>query len=80
MLLLDGLDEVREEDASRVLREIQAVADRYPENQFVVTCRIAARDYAFQQFTEVEVADFDEQQKLLSDIDQNPIQNFRRNT
>ncbi|MEM8610821.1 MAG: NACHT domain-containing NTPase [Cyanobacteria bacterium P01_H01_bin.105] len=62
LLLLDGLDEVREVDASRVLREIQTFADRYPENQFVITCRIAARDYLFQQFTEVEVADFDESQ------------------
>ncbi|HEY9881667.1 MAG TPA: NACHT domain-containing NTPase [Leptolyngbyaceae cyanobacterium] len=60
--LLDGLDEVREEDAKRVIRDVQGVADKYPENQFVITCRIAARDYIFQQFTEVEVADFDEQQ------------------
>ncbi|WP_322745037.1 NACHT domain-containing protein [Leptolyngbya ectocarpi] len=62
LLLLDGLDEVREEYVSQVRREIQTLADQYPENQFVVTCRIAAQDYVFQQFTEVEVADFDEQQ------------------
>lgn len=62
LLLLDGLDEVREADSSRVLQDIQTVAERYPENQFVMTCRIAAQDYTFQQFTEVEVADFDEQQ------------------
>ncbi|MEA5464885.1 NACHT domain-containing NTPase [Leptothoe sp. PORK10 BA2] len=62
LLLLDGLDEVRQEDASRVLRAIQSVADRYPTNQFVITCRIAAQDYTFQNFTDVEVADFDEQQ------------------
>lgn len=60
--LLDGLDEVREEDAVRVTREIQAIADKHPANHYIVTCRIAARDYIFQQFTEVEVADFDEQQ------------------
>ncbi|MGF1515813.1 MAG: NACHT domain-containing protein [Elainellaceae cyanobacterium] len=60
--LLDGLDEMREEDAGRVTREIQGLADKHPGNQYVVTCRIAARDYTFQQFTEVEVADFDEKQ------------------
>ena len=62
LLLLDGLDEVRDEDAKRVSQEIQTFTDRYPKNQFVITCRIAAREYTFQQFTEVEVADFDEQQ------------------
>ncbi len=59
LILLDGLDEVRETDASRVLQQIQQFAERYPGNAFVITCRIAAREYAFQQFTEVEVADFD---------------------
>jgi predicted NACHT family NTPase len=58
-LMLDGLDEVRTEDTSRILREIQTLADRYPKNRFVLTCRIAAQDYRFQQFREVEVADFD---------------------
>ena len=27
-----------------------------------MTCRIAAREYTFEKFTEVEIADFDEQQ------------------
>jgi transcriptional regulator with XRE-family HTH domain len=31
-------------------------------NQYVITCRIAAKEYTFEQFTEVEVADFDEEQ------------------
>lgn len=31
-------------------------------NCFLVTCRIAARDYVFQNFVEVEVADFDDKQ------------------
>lgn len=61
-LLLDGLDEVREEDSSRVIQQIQAFADRYPRNQFVITCRIAAKEYTFQNFTEVEVADFSTEQ------------------
>jgi predicted NACHT family NTPase len=64
VMILDGLDEVREEDTDRVLRQIQHVAERFPDNQFVITCRIAAKEYTsrFEQFTEVEVADFDDEQ------------------
>ena len=62
LILLDGLDEVREEDSQRVIREIEDFYKSFSENQFAITCRIAAREYTFKDFTEVEVADFDEQQ------------------
>jgi len=62
LILLDGLDEVREIDAKRVLRQIQQFSERNASNAFVITCRIAAREYTFEQFTEVEVADFDDDQ------------------
>ncbi|MHC5938892.1 NACHT domain-containing protein [Nostoc sp.] len=62
LVLLDGLDEVREEDSNRVLKEIRDFSDRFPKNQFVMTCRIAAKEYTFEKFTEVEVADFDDDQ------------------
>jgi predicted NACHT family NTPase len=62
LVLLDGLDEVREEDTKRILRQIREVSDQFHINQFVITCRIAAKDYTFERFTEVEVADFDEEQ------------------
>ncbi|BAY17602.1 hypothetical protein NIES21_34420 [Anabaenopsis circularis NIES-21] len=62
LLLLDGLDEVREEDSIRVLREIRDFSKLFQNNNFVMTCRIAAREYTFEKFTEVEVADFDDQQ------------------
>lgn len=62
MVLLDGLDEVQETDHDRILRAIKDFTQQYRDCQFVMTCRIAAREYTFQQFTEVEVADFDHQQ------------------
>lgn len=62
LILLDGLDEVRETDAKRVLRQIQQFSERNARNAFVITCRIAAREYTFEKFTEVEVADFDNAQ------------------
>jgi predicted NACHT family NTPase len=62
LLLLDGLDEVRSVDHDRVLATVRQVAQQFAENQFIITCRIAAREYIFDQFTEVQVADFDDQQ------------------
>jgi predicted NACHT family NTPase len=61
-VLLDGLDEVREDDNKRVLKEIKNFTRLYRDCQIVITCRIAAWEYKFESFTEVEVADFDEDQ------------------
>ncbi|KKD39580.1 MAG: NACHT domain-containing NTPase [Limnoraphis robusta] len=62
LILLDGLDEVREIDSSRILREIKQLSQEFHQNKFVITCRIAAKEYIFEKFTEVEVADFNEEQ------------------
>jgi predicted NACHT family NTPase len=62
LILIDGLDEVRAADTSQVLRQIREFSEEFHTNQFVITCRIAAKDYTFEQFTEVEVADFDQAQ------------------
>ncbi|PZO37678.1 MAG: signal transduction protein [Pseudanabaena frigida] len=62
LVLMDGLDEVRAEHDDRILREIRELARNYSESQMVVTCRIATKEYTFEQFTEVEIADFDERQ------------------
>ncbi|MGB5963213.1 MAG: NACHT domain-containing NTPase [Coleofasciculaceae cyanobacterium] len=62
LILLDGLDEVREIDANHVLCQIKEFSESNASNAFVITCRIAAREYTFEQFTEVEVADFDDEQ------------------
>lgn len=62
LFLLDGLDEVRAEDHHRVIKEIRNFSEQFWKNSFVMTCRIAAWEYTFEKFTEVEVADFDESQ------------------
>jgi predicted NACHT family NTPase len=62
LILLDGLDEVLDADSERVLKEIHDFSNRFSNNQYVMTCRIAAKEYTFEQFTEVEIADFDWQQ------------------
>ncbi|MBW4528783.1 MAG: NACHT domain-containing protein [Phormidium tanganyikae FI6-MK23] len=61
-VFLDGLDEVRVEDSDRVLNTIRRTSELFERNQFVMTCRIAAKEYTFTAFTEVEVADFNEEQ------------------
>ena len=62
LVLLDGLDEVRKTDEKRVLQEIRNFAAKFHDNHFVITCRIAAQNYIVEEFTEVEVADFDDEQ------------------
>lgn len=65
LILLDGLDEVKADVGDKVLTEVSDFSSKYFRNQFVITCRIAAqlanqRDSL--EFTDVEVADFDEEQ------------------
>jgi predicted NACHT family NTPase len=62
LVLLDGLDEVLEKDHDRVLKEIREFARHYHQSHIIITCRIAAREYIFEQFTEVEMADFSNNQ------------------
>lgn len=62
LVLLDGLDEVQETEHDRILAEIRDFSRRYGQNQVIITCRIAAREYIFEQFTEVEMADFNDEQ------------------
>ena len=62
LVLLDGLDEVRDEGNRRVIKQIREFAAKSRDNHIVITCRIAASEYVFERFTEVEVADFDDHQ------------------
>nr|WP_322719675.1 NACHT domain-containing NTPase [Nostoc sp. ChiQUE02]MDZ8232713.1 NACHT domain-containing NTPase [Nostoc sp. ChiQUE02] len=82
IVLLDGLDEVKQEDNDRVLREIRNFSTQYDANHFVITCRIASNQYVFQGFTDVEVADFKDKQieefarKWFKTKDPNKAQQF----
>ncbi|MFS0517661.1 NACHT domain-containing protein [Nostoc sp. UIC 10607] len=62
LILLDGLDEVPEQKADKVTIEIRRFTQTFYKNQFVISCRIAAQKYRFQGVTEVEMADFDQEQ------------------
>ncbi|MEG4866287.1 MULTISPECIES: NACHT domain-containing protein [unclassified Microcoleus] len=64
LILLDGLDEVPESNSDAVVRQIRQFVQKYYNNQFIITCRIAASKYRFhdEAFTCVEVADFNNEQ------------------
>ncbi len=70
-LLLDGLDEVLDEVRhERVVEEIKRLALEFPDNLFVVTCRLAGwhsqlSDVGFQTF-EVQVLDADDIRQFLA--------------
>ncbi|MEO0769953.1 MAG: NACHT domain-containing protein, partial [Cyanobacteria bacterium J06649_4] len=59
LILLDGLDEVSQSAHDWVLRDIRVLSEEFHNNHFLMTCRVAAWEYTFEQFTEVEIADFD---------------------
>lgn len=64
-ILLDGLDEITKVSQNRVLSEITDFENKYSKNQFVLSCRTAAyyrHSQTFVNFSDVEIADFNEKQ------------------
>ena len=64
IVFLDGLDEVRREDQQRgrAIAGLQNFCQKYTETQMVITCRVAATDYSFVDFTYLKMADFEDSQ------------------
>ena len=60
LILLDGLDEVEKSKIGRVIVEMKALADRFHRNHIFITCR--SYDYKFEQFSEVHIAKFNDDQ------------------
>ncbi|WP_445632940.1 Histidine kinase [Nostoc sp. DSM 114161] len=62
LILLDGLDEVSIEQIEKLTIEIRRFTQIFYKNRFIISCRIAAQKYRFHGFTEVQVADFHQEQ------------------
>ena len=62
LLLLDGLDEVLEQDRRVVIKEIRRLSEKYQKNLFVVTCRTSTKSLNLGRFTDVEMAPFTQDQ------------------
>lgn len=58
LILLDGLDELPQEQSNDIAQEIQQFSELYYQNQIIITCRLAAQQFMFRGFTYIEVADF----------------------
>lgn len=67
LVMFDGVDEVNVEgeQRNRIIRTLNQFAQRYPNVQMCVTCRVAGIDYSFTEFTYLEIADFDNKQQHL---------------
>jgi hypothetical protein len=66
LVLLDGLDEVPKANQDRVCQAIQDFVSRYSQktqgNRFIASCRIAAFRSGLTGFTDIQLADFDNEQ------------------
>ncbi|MBD2258244.1 NACHT domain-containing NTPase [Pseudanabaena sp. FACHB-2040] len=62
LLLLDGMDELLNQDVTAVLREIRKFSEKYHKNRFVASCRTAAQKLQLRGFTDVEIAPFTQAQ------------------
>ena len=62
LILLDGLDEAPVSKLDRALVQIRNFVNRYSKNRFVASCRSAAYYSSLLNFTEVEIAAFDDVQ------------------
>lgn len=62
LLLLDGLDEVLNQDSKAVVKEIRRFSENYQKNLFIVTCRTARQTFTLKRFTDVEIAPFTQEQ------------------
>lgn len=69
LILLDGLDEVPTESLESVIEEIKEFVNEHSSNRFITSCRTAFYKTWFPRFTDVVLADFDDEQ----------IQTFLRN-
>lgn len=62
LMLMDGMDEVLNQDINAVIREIRTFSGKYHRNRYVASCRTAAKKLTLHGFTDVEIASFSEAQ------------------
>lgn len=62
LILLDGLDEVPSKQVDGVIKQIKDCCDLHQHNRFVTSCRVAAYQGGFNRFTDVTMAEFDDEQ------------------
>jgi hypothetical protein len=63
-LLLDGLDEIKSEDMNHFLRNLDAIQDRYPDNQYVMSSRRISSFIHLPRFMTMWIMLFSQEQAL----------------
>lgn len=61
-ILLDGIDEIKSDKQRNAIQEIEEFSTKYIQNQIVVTSRIGAYGDWFEQYINLEIAEFDDTQ------------------
>lgn len=62
LILLDGLDEINQENYVNINNLISNFLDKFYRNKIIINCRLGYYIYKFQGFTEIEIADFNKLQ------------------
>lgn len=62
LILLDGLDEIPTKNSTNVISHIEDFVNDYKKNRFIASCRTAAYPTKFRHFSDVTMADFDDNQ------------------
>ena len=62
VFLLDGLDEILEDNLFQVESKIEELIRISVNSRFIITCRLAASDSVFENFVEAEICDFTDEQ------------------
>jgi len=58
LILLDGLDEVPKSILHSFQSHVEDFVDKYPNNRYIISCRIAARPGGFKRFKNIEIMPF----------------------
>lgn len=61
-LVLDGLDELKSAMQQQVCKYLRRFSEWFPNNRYLISCRHGSQCCNFEQFTEVEIADFQPEQ------------------
>jgi predicted NACHT family NTPase len=62
LIVIDGLDEVKISDRRAICQHLRRFTEWFPHNRYVISCRHGAEYCNFEQFTEVEITDFENEQ------------------
>jgi predicted NACHT family NTPase len=61
-IAIDGLDEIKTSARPSFCQYLRRFTEWFPNNRYLISCRLGVQYCNFEQFTEVEIADFQPQQ------------------